>query len=372
MSKHRVCINGMTENEQIRGPVRYIYEIASNMPTSNFDVYLVAGVWQKSIYESLENKVTVIYFDINRSKISRALFCFLYMPFLLSKYEINIYHIPDTNPFPLFKFNTKVISTIHDCAEYIIPHRFSVVQAFYRKVISRIQAKLSDSIITVSESSSNDIMKYHNIAKNKISMIYNGITKLVSEKVESPDCAVLSDNDFSYILYVGVLEKEKNVERLVEAFSILDESVRKNTKLYLVGKKGNAYQDIIDVIEKYSIQNDVVVFGYVDDKELKSLYENALIFAYLSEYEGFGLPILEAMQYGIPVLTSNKSSLKEIAGDAALLSETSVAEIKNNLSLLLVDEQARINFSHKGLSKTKEFSWLKAAEDTELLYCDLI
>ena len=153
MSKLRICVNGMTENNQIRGPVRYIYEIVANMSVDKFDIFLIAGEWQKDIYGPLENKVKVLYYDINRSKVSRALFFMFYMPWFLNSSKIDLYHIPDTNPLPIFRGETKIISTIHDCAEYVVPHRFSRSQAFFRRVISRVQAKLSDSIITDSQSS---------------------------------------------------------------------------------------------------------------------------------------------------------------------------------------------------------------------------
>lgn len=364
MSKLRICVNGMTENNQIRGPVRYIYEIVANMSVDKFDIFLIAGEWQKDIYGPLENKVKVLYYDINRSKVSRALFFMFYMPWFLNSSEIDLYHIPDTNPLPIVKGKVKIVSTVHDCAEYVVPHRFSYIQSFYRRVISRLQVKFSDIVITVSQSSKDDILKYHNVLKDEVVVIYNGVTKIIDDvnEIEGED---------PYILYVGVLEREKNVEKLVEAFALLDMDLTRNLKLYLVGRKGNGYEEVQQIINKYSLSEKVVLFGYVDDRELKSLYKNALIFAYLSEYEGFGLPVLEAMQYGIPVITTNKSSLKEVAGNAALLTDTTIDEIKNNLAILLMDEEKRQYYSRLGVCKAKEYSWQKAATDTGELYCSL-
>lgn len=364
MAKTRVCLNVMSENDQIRGPVRYIYEIIANMPTSDFDMYLVAGKWQKNIFASLEEKVNVIYFDINRNKVYRSIFLMLYMAWFIIKNKIDIYHIPDTNPVPIFRNKTKVISTIHDCAEFVVPERFSPIQAIYRKIISRVQAKLSDVIITISLSSKKDIVKYHHVSEKKVNVIYCGIKKF-PEKLEHDNISIESE---SYVLYVGVLEKEKNVDRLVNAFLQLKENERKGIKLYLVGRKGNGYKDIEDILRKYPSKNIVKIFGYVDDVELHKIYENALLFVYMSEYEGFGLPVLEAMQYGIPVMTTNKTSLKEIAGDAALLSDTTVIEIKNNLSMLLGDEKLREEYRERGNRKVLEFSWEKAAIETKEIY----
>ena len=364
MSKMRICVNGMTENNQIRGPVRYIYEIVANMPVDKFDIFLIAGKWQKDIYGPLEKKVKVVYFDINRSKVSRALFFMFYMPWFLKLSKIDLYHIPDTNPIPIVKGRVQIVSTVHDCAEYVVPHRFSYIQSFYRRVISRLQVKFSDIVITVSHSSKDDILKYHNLLQNKVVVIYNGVTKIIDDKIELEGAA-------TYILYVGVLEREKNVEKLVEAFALLDKGLKQNLKLYLVGRKGNGYEEVQQIINKYSLFEKVVLFGYVDDRELKRLYTNALIFAYLSEYEGFGLPVLEAMQYGVPVITTNKSSLKEVAGNAALLTDTTIDEIKNNLTLLLMDKEKRQYYSRLGIDKAKEYSWQKAASDTGELYSSL-
>lgn len=363
----KVCINGMTENEQIRGPVRYIYEIVANMPHDNYEVVLIAGSWQKDIYRDLESKVSVHYYDINRSKVGRALFFMLYMPWVLNRLRVDVYHIPDTNPLPIMRFGAKIISTIHDCAEYVVPHRFSRFQSLYRRIISAIQAKYSDLIITVSKSSMRDICKYLPVDESKVRVIYNGITSF-----ENNARQVKESGSEGYILYVGVLEKEKNVDKLLLAYAALPRALRDGLKVYLVGRKGNDYENIQSVINSHGLQDDVCIHGYVSDNELDGLYRSATVFAYLSEYEGFGLPILEAMQYGIPVLTTNKSSLNEIAGDAALKTDTSVEAIAKSLSRLLSSDELREKYVALGLEKCKKFTWIKAAEETATLYEQMV
>jgi glycosyltransferase involved in cell wall biosynthesis len=356
----------MTENDQIRGPVRYIYELVSHLDTEIFEVFLIAGIWQKGIYGPLESIVHVLYFDINQSKISRALFFIFRMPWILRSHKIGVYHIPDTNPLPLFRSKTKVVSTIHDVAEYVVPYRFAWFQSTYRRVISKIQGHYSDFLITVSETSKSDLTKYLKLDPNSIEVVYQGVTSLTPTILTGKE----SDSyiDEPYVLYVGVLENAKNVDRLVEGFFRMSPVIRGSTCLYLVGRKGNGYPLIAKLIEDFGMLSQIKVFGYVDNQDLDKLYRSATVFAYLSEYEGFGLPLLEAMRYGLPVLTSNKSCLPEVAGIGALIVETDIHSISVGLEQLLSNETLRKELSAKGLLRAAEFNWEETARKTQEIY----
>jgi len=371
MGKVRVCINGMTENEQVRGPVRYIYEIVNNMPHGELDLYLIAGSWQKQVYGPLEKRIKVFYYDINRSKVFRAIFFIIFVPWFLRKNKIEVYHIPDTNPLPLFRNNTRIVSTIHDCAEFVVPIRFSAIQSFYRRLISHIQAKYSDLIITVSNSSKSDIIKYHSIENEKIKVVYNGVSVIRErDSGDGSDIGISKPN--KYILYVGVIEKVKNVELLVKAYAKLPNNVKSDVSLVLVGRKGNAYKDVQAIVDSEGLQSDVIIYGYLNDNQLANMYKDALLFVYVSEYEGFGLPILESMALGVPVLTSNKSSMKEIAGNAAILAETNVDDIKNKMQLLLGNEKMREEYKNRGFKLIDKFEWKKASKETCDIYKQLL
>lgn len=372
-NRARICINGMTENEQIRGPVRYIFELVNNLPQQKYEIYFIAGEWQKDVYRGIENKAKVKYFSLNKSKISRALFFMFYMPYFLLVNRISVYHIPDTNPLPIFSFSTKLISTIHDSAEYVIPFRFSKYQAFARRIISRLQAKYSDLIITVSESSKKDIVKYLRVPQEKIEVVYNGVTH---KKITNEDEVGNSKNVFSdghYILYVGVLEQGKNVDKLVQAYAEVLDIISEDISLFLVGRKGNAYNMILSIVNEHpQLKDRVVIWDYVSEADLADLYNNALIFAYLSEYEGFGLPILEAMSYGIPVVTSNLSSLSEVAGTSAYTVSPLIPDIKKALLKLVLNEKERSRLSILGLQRAAHFSWKKCGVETENIYSKLL
>lgn len=362
----RVCINGITENSEIRGPVRYIYELVAHLDTTRYEIVLLAGEWQRKVYGPLEDRVEILYFDIGQSKASRALFFFLSMPRLLRTMAIDVYHIPDTNPLPISRRGVCVVSTIHDSAEFVVPFRFLWYQAAYRRVISKIQGRWSDAVLTVSESSRRDLVKYLGIAPEAVTVTPLGVTPLAD--CDDPELRDGTSQQLPYILYVGVLENVKNVDRLVEAYAALAPDLRQQFSLFLVGRKANAYPRICRLIEQHGIGDRVRIFGYVGDDELNRLYAGAVVFAYISDYEGFGLPILEAMRYGLPVLAANKTSLPEVAGDAALLVDTQVESIARGLDALLRDAGLRQKLAKKARIRVSGFRWENTARATEQVY----
>ena len=165
-----------------------------------------------------------------------------------------------------------------------------------------------------------------------------------------------------YILFVGTLQPRKNIERLVEAFSKLK---NKELELVIVGKKGWQYEEILAAPSKFGVSERVKFLDFVENKDLPSLYKNALCFVLPSLYEGFGLPVLEAMKFGCPVLTSNVSSLPEAGGDAAIYFDpTSAEDIAKSLQLVINDEGLRKEMIKKGYNQVKKFSWEKTAKET--------
>ena len=167
-----------------------------------------------------------------------------------------------------------------------------------------------------------------------------------------------------YILFVGTLQPRKNIERLVEAFSRLKSKV-KNLNLVIIGKKGWMYEDILNAPEKYNVSDRVKFLDSVSDEELPVFYQNAICFVLPSLYEGFGLPVLEAMKYGCPVITSNVSSLPEAGGDAALyFNPENVNDIAEKIKKVIEDKTLREEMIQKGYQQIKKFSWEKTARET--------
>lgn len=166
-----------------------------------------------------------------------------------------------------------------------------------------------------------------------------------------------------YILFVGTLQPRKNIVRLIEAFSKIHHQQQLN--LVIVGKKGWMYEEILEAPKQYGIENQIKFLEFVPDEDLSLLYKNALCFVLPSLYEGFGLPVLEAMTQGCPVITSNVSSLPEAGGDAALyVDPEDVDDIAAKMQSLVKDEELRKTLIEKGYKQVKKFSWEKAARET--------
>jgi glycosyltransferase involved in cell wall biosynthesis len=174
-----------------------------------------------------------------------------------------------------------------------------------------------------------------------------------------------------YFLTLAELQPRKNLARLIQAFvRFLSISKRKDVYLVLVGTSGWKYDEIFKTIDRFSDYQDRVIFtGYVPDEDLAAIYSGAQLFVYPSLYEGFGLPPLEAMQCGVPVIASNRTSLPEVIGDAGLLLDPlNIDDWCQAMLSLSQDESQRQNMQKKGLERARQFSWSKCAEDTVNIY----
>lgn len=218
--------------------------------------------------------------------------------------------------------------------------------------------KKAKAILTISEFSKNAIIKYYHINENKIVVTYPGVKKLI---VKNKNLLKKYSVDSDYILYVGSLQPRKNLLRLIEAYNILL-SQYPDIKLVIVGKKGWLYEDIFKKVRELKLERKVIFTGYVPDEDLPAFYQNAQCFVLVSLYEGFGLPVLEAMNYGCPVVASNVSSLPEVVGQAGVLvNPENVEEIAQGIKEAI---KKRKTLVARGLKQAKKFSWEKCARET--------
>lgn len=271
---------------------------------------------------------------------------------------------------PRFSPVPAVIS-IMDLSFIRFPELFAKKDLYQLKAWTKYSAKNAKKIFTISEFSKNDIIKEYKVESKDVVVTYPGIKQELSiwNKVLSMDELKKKFGiDKEYILFVGTLQPRKNIEKLIEAFSKLD----KDILLIVVGKKGWLYEDILKAPQKFRISEKVKFLDFVSDKELQGLYKNALCFVLPSLYEGFGLPILEAMKNGCPVLTSNVSSLPEAGGDAALYFDPENAdEISKTIKKVIEDKGLRDEMIRKGYAQVKKFSWEKTARETLKVLQDL-
>lgn len=263
--------------------------------------------------------------------------------------------------------------SIMDLSYEFYPQLFKKSDLYQLKNWTAYSARKAKKIFTISKASKDDIIKVYNASEDKVVVTYPGIKKSsireLSDKAQSSNMSEIK-NKFGisekYILFVGTLQPRKNVVRLIEAFArILKEAKDKNLELVLVGKRGWLYEEILEAPKKFNIEENVKILEFVNDEDLQLLYKNAICFVLPSLYEGFGLPVLEAMVNGCPVITSNVSSLPEAGGDAALYFDPkNVDDMVKKISPLLNNEKLRKEMIEKGYKQAKKFTWEKTAKET--------
>ena len=289
--------------------------------------------------------------------------------------KLDVYHSP-ANIIPL-RYAGKFCVTTHDLAIYRRPDLFPKNQGFSLKYIVPRSIHQAKKIISVSKSTKKDIQEFFSVDEKKIEVVYEGVDhKRFTRRAPNGDSLAYLREKYKirsdYILFVGTLEPRKNLIRLLEAFyELLTENseYRKKYQLLMAGNRGWLYDSIFDEIKSRGLGANVLFPGYIDAKDLPLLYQNATIFVYPSLYEGFGLPVLEAMATGAPVITSNSSSMPEIAGRAAaLIDPMDVGGLKSVMMKFLDDEKLRASYSEKALLQSKKFSWEKCARQTLEIY----
>ncbi len=286
----------------------------------------------------------------------------------LKNYKLDVFFSP-THYLP-FMTNAPSVISILDVSYLKFPQAFKRKDLYMLKYWGGFSIKKAKAIITISKSSRDDIIRSYHVPGDKVKVVYPGIKKDLRFKIKDLSMETLKKKfgiESPYILFVGTLQPRKNIIRLIEAFSLLKEQGIKNEELQLVvvGRKGWMYEEILDAPAKYNVREKVKFLDSVEDSDLPSLYKNALCFCLPSLYEGFGLPVLEAMQYGCPVVTSNVSSLPEAGGDAALYFDPeNVQDIVRSLKLITENSKLREELIKKGYEQAAKFSWEKSAKQT--------
>lgn len=255
----------------------------------------------------------------------------------------------------------RVISLM-DLAYLYFPQMFRKRDLRQLKNWTAYSVKKASRILTISQSNKDDIIKYYKVPQEKVVVTYPGIGRVSSIKYKVSSMKNIREKygiEGDFILYVGTLQPRKNLGRLIEALAQLED---KNLKLVIVGKKGWLYEEIFQKVKDLGLIGRVIFTGFVPDEDLPAFYQKAQCFVLVSLYEGFGLPVLEAMYYRCPVVASNISSLPEVVGKAGVLVDPYnvnqiVAGIKEAIG-------RRPELIKKGLQQCRQFSWEKCAKQT--------
>lgn len=267
----------------------------------------------------------------------------------------------------------KKVTTIHDMTIKAYPETVRFLSRVMARLNLKTTCRRATRIITSSEFSKNEIIKYLKVPSEKISVLYSGVDLELyvpcEDEGEKEDVKHRYNIKEEYYLYLGTLEPRKNIERLILAYSMLKESNKNIPKLVIAGKKGWMYTDIFKLVSERKLEQDVIFTGYVKFEDVPILMSAAVAFVFPSLYEGFGMPPLEAMACGTPVITSDCASLPEVVGDAAMLvNPYSVEEIAVALEKVYFDKELHAMLSERGRERSKRFAWDGLSDELHRIY----
>jgi glycosyltransferase involved in cell wall biosynthesis len=304
------------------------------------------------------------------SRAERLLWEQLILPGQLRRLRIDVLHSPH-HTTPALPLPCPRVVTLHDVTFFLLPQRYPPSRRLYFQAITRAAARLAHALITPSRTVKRDVVRVLGVPQERVTAI---------AEAPAPEFAPLEDTDALgrirwrhklptlYILSVGSLEPGKNRDRLIVAYSRLRERGLQH-HLVIAGQRAWRYQSDLDLVRHLRLDDNVHYLGYVDGADMPGLYSGADLLAFPSLYEGFGLPVLEAMACGTPVVTSSVSALPEVAGDAALLVDPKdVAGLAEAMERALADETLHADLRARGLQRAREFSWDKAARETVQVY----
>ncbi|MCM8772721.1 MAG: glycosyltransferase family 4 protein [Candidatus Omnitrophica bacterium] len=332
-----------------------------------FFIFLTEGI---NIPDFLRNKKN---FSIIKVSINPFLRFFINIPISTHLKKLNLLHTQYILPF--FTYCPGLI-TVHDVSFLRYPELFPKNLYFKLKLLLPYNLKKAKKIITDSQFSKEEILKFYRIEEKKIEVIYCGVSEIFRKICNDKKEEILNKYGIrsSYILTVSNLQPRKNLKRLIKAYtSILKKKKDFPYNLVIVGKKSWLFSEIFEEIRNSNFSKKIILTGYVPENELVYLYNYAEIFVYPSLYEGFGLPVLESMACGTPVITSNRTSLPEIAGDAALFVDPeNENEIEKAIIEIIENKKLKEELIKKGNERIKLFSWKETAKKTIETYKSIL
>jgi glycosyltransferase involved in cell wall biosynthesis len=302
------------------------------------------------------------------------------LPLLLHRLRVDLLHMPWFYAPAIVP--TKLVITVHDLTDVLDPivGTSSPVRAgrlyFARRALVR-----ADRVLAVSQASKRDLSNNFGVREGKIEVIYNAVDDLFLREPAPADAdAVLARHDITgpYVLYAGNIKRQKNLPRLIEAFAVAKGELAgdpryEQLKLLLIGDALTEQSDLRRAVVRSRVRGDVRFLGFVPQTVLRVFYKRAAAFLFPSLYEGFGLPPLEAMAHGTPVLTSNVSSMPEVFGTAALLvNPENVFDIARGIRQILTDDELRASLVERGYDLVRQFSWERSAAQVQCVYEDVL
>lgn len=363
-----------TSDYRQAGLSRYIYELLAHLPGAEPDLRLTAFVGRGQLPDTLrspdlEVRVTGLP---TLNPVVRIAWEQAALPFAVRRSRLDLLHCP-VNVRPLASPAPAVI-TVHDLVFLRYPQSFRPFKRSYLTVMTRWSARHAAHAIAVSESTRSDVIRLLRVPAHRVTCVYNGVASHFRPLPEEALQRFRAENALAgrIVLCVGTLEPRKNLVVLLQAFRALAEDPQfADVTLAIGGSKGWYYQEVFATAERLGLTSSgrVRFLGRVPDEDLPLWYNVAAVFAYPSKYEGFGLPVLEAMACGAPVIASNTSSFPEIAGGAAtLVDPEDVGAWSEAMRRLLGSPELARRCREAGLTQARRFDWRRTARETAQVY----
>lgn len=296
------------------------------------------------------------------------------IPLSLARERVRLVHEPHYVLPPMIRCRSVV--TIHDCIHLMFPQYLPGRLAYvYAKGSMWAATRKADRILTVSEASKRDILRFFDVPPEKVVVIYNAIDERFLAPANAAHMALVRQRyqlDAPFVLYVGNIKPHKNIERLIDAFGRARAECGDGLKLVIIGDEILKYPALRQSVHKHKLDKHVRFLGFQPMETLAAFYRLARAFVFPSLYEGFGLPALEAMACGCPVVTSDVSSLPEVAGGAALLVDPYDADaIARGIVQAVTDEPLRADLIVRGQERARSFSWAQSVKKIHEIYMEV-
>lgn len=356
----RIAVNAIFLKDQPEGYGNFVAEIfrriVANHPDVEFIFVFDRPFDRKFIYG--RNVTGIVVGPAARHPLSFRYWYDIKVPLALRKYHVDLW----VQPYGFCSLFTRIpqLLVVHDLSFIHFPQFIGTMNRWYYKLFTKKFIRKAKRIVTVSEYSRQDIIKQYGTDPGKIGVVYSA-AKEIFEPVSwftREDIKEARADGKEYFLFTGGVHPRKNLMNLLKAFSLFKKWQKSNMKLLVAGRLAWQYEDLLEKLKTYKYRNDVVLLGYVSDEELASITASAYAMVYPSWFEGFGVPILEAMRCGVPVITSETSAMPETGGEAALYADpASPDSIAKHMLELYKNEDKRARLAEAGFTQAARFSW---------------
>ena len=361
----RIAVNTrLLLKDKLEGIGWYTYETLSRIVKAHpeHDFYFIFDRPYSKEFIFAKNVTPIVLGPPTRHPILWYIWFELRLPKLLKKHNIDLFL--STDGFLSLTSKVPSVAVIHDVNFEHHPKDLKFTHSLFYRFFFKKYAHKAKRLVTVSEYSKSDISKFYGLSEAKIDVSLNGVNSLFHQ-IELTE-QIKTRKQFSqgndYFLFVGALHPRKNIKRLLMAFDLFKTETKSKNKLLIVGAKMWWNDELKEAFENLSHKEDVIFTGRKSLEDLQVLYAAAQAFCFVPYFEGFGIPIIEAMRCGCPVITSNCTAMPEVAGEAAILVDPyNIEDIKNAMITIENDPKLRADLSEKGLIHSQKFNWKSTA-----------